>query len=830
VRVAVVVPLYRQAQFLVEAVTSALAQSLERTGIVIVNDGCPDPSSHELGTAFAAAYPDRIAYIHQPNAGLSAARNRGIRYALGRWPQVEAFFFLDSDNFLGPHALAEMDARLAADRHRRIGWVYPAPERFGADAVTWYGETPANLYRMLFENQADAGSLVRRDVFDAGIYFDETMRQGYEDWEFFVRVLRQGFAGESCGKCGMYYRVKSQSMLTESQTKHAQILASIHDRHRDILEPDRLTMIEHDRCPRFLWADPDDETFRVFTDPGAVTSVRHSEHGYWPPVLIIGSEEVRQLLADRGVLRGTLMVAQAMAPQCPVSFSIQLDGAKWGLGRVGRRRRLPHLLAFFSWHFQGGAANPSFASTTSEATALLHGDWHAAIQVPLGASQTLPSHLTIDGIRQVLLCARAAGVLDAPQKIPGEHRQGPTRWFAWDRHCVKLETTFPQAGDGRLRIGFAVPWLKLGGVDLCVTELARAFRRLLPDAALYLISTVDGLDCGDARSQAFNEMVFLGGLDEAKRARLCDVVFQSMDLVINAHSKSAYDSLDWRQLRPKKDRPGIHLSYLHVIDEAEGRLVGYPLIAAQLAHLLDGFAVISESLRSFLINVGIDPSRIRIVRNASVVHPASLQAASGLAADKAARLAAGERPLRLLFAGRADYQKGMSRLKIMTDLLAERGTPFELTVVGASVYRGEEVNWASPNVIPHPPTYDEAKLASYYAEADVLVLLSRWEGVPLSLLDAMAHGCVVVATDVGGVSELVEDGVSGFLIPNGRDAEVAAQAADIFEEILRDETGSLAMRREAVATAWRYSWDETAKVFLSFLPDAVKARHGLSER
>jgi glycosyltransferase involved in cell wall biosynthesis len=97
VRVAVVIPLYRLAQFLTEAVTSVLSQTLGGTCVVIVNDGCPDPASHQFGTAFAASYPDRIAYVRQPNGGPSAARNHGIRYALARWPELEALFFLDAD-------------------------------------------------------------------------------------------------------------------------------------------------------------------------------------------------------------------------------------------------------------------------------------------------------------------------------------------------------------------------------------------------------------------------------------------------------------------------------------------------------------------------------------------------------------------------------------------------------------------------------------------------------------------------------------------------------------------------------------------------------------
>jgi glycosyltransferase involved in cell wall biosynthesis len=271
------------------------------------------------------------------------------------------------------------------------------------------------------------------------------------------------------------------------------------------------------------------------------------------------------------------------------------------------------------------------------------------------------------------------------------------------------------------------------------------------------------------------------------------------------------------------------LSYLHVIDEARGRQVGYPVKAAELSHGFDGFAVISESLRNFLINEGVNGSRIRVARNAPVVRPISTQVAREIGATKARRLAAGDRPLRLLFAGRADYQKGIARLKGMTELLMARGAPFQLRFVGASHLRAELVEWpAGGPVVTHPATHDEATLASYYAEADVCVLLSRWEGVPLSLLDGMAHGCVIVATDVGGVSELVEDRKNGFLVPNGKDEEVAAQAADVIGAVLQDKTGSAAMRQEAVATAWRYSWDQTAKVFLSFLPDAVKARHGLS--
>jgi glycosyltransferase involved in cell wall biosynthesis len=830
VRIAVVIPLYRLAQFLNDAVTSALEQTLEGTGVVIVNDGCPDPASHQLGTAFAAAYPDRIAYVRQPNAGPSAARNHGVRHALGRWPGLEAFFFLDADNLLEPHTLDTMYTRLVASK--RLGWVYAALERFGAQVGSWYPDSPANLYRMLFENQSDAGSLVRREVFDKGIFFDEH-QGGYEDWEFFVRVLRNGYEGESAGYCGFRYRVRELSRYRNSKAAHDANVARLQAPHRDLLEPRRLTEIENEFCPRFLWIEPQDERFTLFTDPEHVRDLAPGEmhHGHWPPVLLVGSPAAWQLLMGSKTLRNSLLLTQALLPRWPVTFRFEDGGKNFDIVE-GPDRGPPHIFCLYSWEFQherDSAAAPDLIKATATRFFRKRSQ-QLSISLSTRAVE-LPAPLTVDVVQRALLQAYRRNVFDpAPKAAPNEERQGPVRYFAWNRHCVQLDTTHPVIAADELRIGFVVPWLKLGGVDQCVIQLARAMRNLVPKAKFHLVTTREGVERGVDGGQEFDEITFLGSLEWEKKTRLCDVVFRSMDLLVNAHSEAAYQSLKWRLERVKEDRTGVHVSYLHVMDEARGRLVGYPAMAAELAHALDGFAVISENLRNFLINEGVDGTRIKLTCNAPVVRPPSMAAATELAVAKARRLAAGERPLRLLFAGRADYQKGIVRLKTMTELLMARGAPFELRFVGASHLKAELVEWpVGGPIITHPATHDETTLASYYAAGDVCVLLSRWEGVPLSLLDAMAHGCVVVATDVGGVSELVEDRKNGFVLPNGRDEAVAAQAADMIEEILQDETGSAAMRRAAVATAWSYSWDETARVFLSFLPDAVKARHGLCE-
>jgi glycosyltransferase involved in cell wall biosynthesis len=79
-------------------------------------------------------------------------------------------------------------------------------------------------------------------------------------------------------------------------------------------------------------------------------------------------------------------------------------------------------------------------------------------------------------------------------------------------------------------------------------------------------------------------------------------------------------------------------------------------------------------------------------------------------------------------------------------------------------------------------------IATVLTEADVFVLSSRWESFPLSILEAMSAGCAVIATDVGGVSEAIENGRNGLLVPpDNVDALALAMRRVIEETNLRAE-------------------------------------------
>ena len=104
---------------------------------------------------------------------------------------------------------------------------------------------------------------------------------------------------------------------------------------------------------------------------------------------------------------------------------------------------------------------------------------------------------------------------------------------------------------------------------------------------------------------------------------------------------------------------------------------------------------------------------------------------------------------------------------------------------------------------------DEVELSRLYQDSDVFILPSYTEGVPKVILEAMANGLPVVATSVGGIPEIIQDGLNGLLVPSG-DAEAIC---DSVYRLLKDEELRMRMRESAIETGRKYTLErQTAEI------------------
>jgi Glycosyltransferases involved in cell wall biogenesis len=315
-RVAVVVPVHRHPALLPEAIESVLAQDAPfAIRLVLVNDGCPFPETEAVCLDYARSQPHSIRYLHKPNGGLSDARNHGIDDVLARDPDVEAIFFLDADNRLRPKALARAMAALDADPE--TGWIYPNLDMFGLTRRLDYGGPYSRLIHSA-QNICEAGSLVRRAVFEAGVRFDTGLRQGFEDWDFFLTAGEAGFRGANLEDFGFLYRKRPESMLSEAERDRSAILAALQQRHPATASPRALAMLEQAEAPRnALWlADADQPRVRLTSDPlleGETLSLEDTAQRYWlarsnpsrhpfPAHLTFATPQVIETLRHAGLL------------------------------------------------------------------------------------------------------------------------------------------------------------------------------------------------------------------------------------------------------------------------------------------------------------------------------------------------------------------------------------------------------------------------------------------------------------------------------------------------------------------------------------------------
>lgn len=200
-RVSILLPCFNDGAFIDDAIASVLAQTCQSVEVIVVDDGSTDPAT--LGRLASYRAP-AIRVLHTANRGLPAARNHAARHASGG-----VFCALDADDRLAPSWL-EKGLRVLDDRPG-VAFVSHWLETFGDERWTWTPET-CDLPALLARNTVNGAALVRREAFEAVGGYDESMREGCEDWDFWLRLVERGWAGEIIPEVLFHYRRRAESM------------------------------------------------------------------------------------------------------------------------------------------------------------------------------------------------------------------------------------------------------------------------------------------------------------------------------------------------------------------------------------------------------------------------------------------------------------------------------------------------------------------------------------------------------------------------------------------------------------------------------------------
>jgi len=189
-RISVVIPAYNREKLVVATLESVLRQTLRPIETLVVDDASTDATTAEV-EKFSQLHPDAgVRLVRQPvNAGVSAARNRGIREAQGEW-----IAFLDSDDLWEPTHLEQLvahagDADVVFSRAR--GFSDGGPQ---AGAKTWTSRF-ANADEVIAEmigacHILPSASMVRKESLLAAGGFDEDREiQHAEDWDLWLKLI-----------------------------------------------------------------------------------------------------------------------------------------------------------------------------------------------------------------------------------------------------------------------------------------------------------------------------------------------------------------------------------------------------------------------------------------------------------------------------------------------------------------------------------------------------------------------------------------------------------------------------------------------------------------
>lgn len=890
-QIAIVIPVYKHSVLVAEAITCALGQETEFPFVIIlVNDGCKFKETDQVCREFTLADPEKVTYLYRSNGGLSAARNTGIDFALQTWDSIAAIYLLDADNRISPHTIERSFNILQNDS--QVGWVYPTIDMFGKEEGEDFDYRGAySKLRHTRFNTCEAGSLIRREVFEQGCRYDESMTLGFEDWEFWWQAIAAGYRGQHLPESGFQYRKRFESMLSDSHRDGAAIQHYMRRKHRDLFTHRQLLGWEHQEAPRYAIFVQDTQQVILTSDPLGESQALSLEEwqdyylrGQLMPFryhrshfLVFTDSKVLTILQEQGLSHGLFWQLENSLNQSNfASLTLSLNAEnlislrKEPQPSVLQLEKSNHLIMTTVEVMDQSLSNEESNWILNLLTLdPLPNVFGLEVELPQSAIPELPKGNAVSKLLAIFRNLRGALLQQTTDDAWGWHNNylpPRSRMFEDLRLALDCGTAYPKlTKDGEKHIGFILSIVEFGGVEKVALNIARAFKEAGWLVHLFIFGS--RMQQLPSWAQSFSTINFyhepsmhpwLGekymgskndSWSEEQEKLAAKGLLSWLDAAINFHSPTA------NSVMALLKRSGVTtLTSLHVHDlSAWHRPVGHGYLALGYEHAYDYVIPCSQHMANWCHSLGVPEEKIVTVQNACG-YPLERAEVSQIMTRRRKRGFTGK--LRVLFLGRFDRQKGLDRLLNLVKRSRELDLAIHWRLVGKNVFQDKKSVTLKRSALPgqdmirekllsrqeskltqetsvgvfvnpleeiadliESPVFTTEGLTELYEWADVFILPSYWEGLPLTILEAMRLGVVVLCSDVGAIAEVVEHQGNGLIIP-GTESFTDNAIAE-FQQLINNPAELTRLSQAAAIAVEQHSWGNASADLISQLEELI---------
>ena len=223
-KISIIIPCYNDAEYIETAIDSAIKQSWSNKEIIVIDDG-----SNTQTKAVLKKLEHKIdILVSQENKGVSAARNNGINEASGNY-----ILTLDSDDYFEPRFCEKAMQVFKNKPGVKVVTCYAKWFKSAAN-FSLYKPEGGELENYLISNSALGNCLMKKtDIQNCGGY-DEDLKDGYEDWELFIRIHKNGGFTHVIPEVLFSYRIRKDSRSVMAETKKYELLKYIYLKHTDL--------------------------------------------------------------------------------------------------------------------------------------------------------------------------------------------------------------------------------------------------------------------------------------------------------------------------------------------------------------------------------------------------------------------------------------------------------------------------------------------------------------------------------------------------------------------------------------------------------------------